>query len=175
MKLIIRVHPAEEWAKSKVSIKLGEFSRSISKNLDNILVIDSTEHLNTFSLVPYVHTGLIWVTSAGVDLVVRGVPVIAAAKPKYQGLGIVDEPATQEEYFRLIDYYSRGEQKVSADQIQKAKEYLYMVFKGFSFEAHSTTWRAYSCVLNHMPHQHEHDRFYRILLKLELAPDKIQV
>ena len=171
IKLIIRVHPAEEWVKAKVSIKLGAFSRSISEGMENVLVIDSTEKLNTFSLVPYAHTGIIWVTSAGVDLVVRGVPVIAAAKPKYQGLGIVNEPATQEEFFALIDYYSKTEKKVSADQIQKAKEYLYMVFRGFSFEAHSNTWRASSCILNNMPHQQEHDRFYKILLKLEPAPD----
>jgi hypothetical protein len=171
LKLIIRVHPGEEWVKSKVVIKMGEFALNQARGIKNILIIDSSEKLNTFSLVPFIHVGLVWLTSAGVDLVVRGIPVISAALPKYSGLGIVEEPKTSKEYFNLIDFYANSEKGPTSEQIQKAKEYLYLVFKGFSFEAQGRTFRAMSCKLGNMPSQEEHDRFYKILLKLEPSPD----
>ncbi len=173
LKLIVRAHPGEGLVKAKVAIKMGEFAKQISKEISNVLVIDDTEKLNTFSLIPFVHAGLVWITSAGADMVVRGIPVISGAMPKYTGLGIVDEPKTQEEYFSLIDNYSKSEIKPTAEQILKAKEYLHLVFKGFSFEAQGRTFRANSCKLNKMPSQAEHDRFYKILLGLEPAPDQI--
>jgi hypothetical protein len=170
-KLIIRVHPGEEWVKGKVKIKLGEFSTNESKGLENVLVINSDEKLNTFTLIPYLNAGLVWLTSAGADLVARGVPVIAAAKPKYHGLGIVEEPRTKKEYFGLLDEYTSEKLTPSNQQVVKAMEYLYVVFKGFSFEAQGRSFRAMTCKFNNMPSQEEHDRFYRILLEEDKAPD----
>lgn len=172
LKLIIRAHPAEEWVKSKVTVKLGEFSRSITQGINNILVIDSSEKVNTFSLLPVIDYGLVWLSSIGVDLVVRGIPVIAAAKPKYSELGIVEEPESISEFFAKIESFSKETVRSTPDKIQAAKEYLYVVFKGFSFEAQGRTYRADSCKMNKMPNQEEHDRFYRILLKLEPSPDR---
>ena len=172
LKLIIRAHPGEEWVKSKVKIRLGQFANKLTKGISNILVIDSDQKLNTFSLIPFVHTGLVWVSSAGVDLVARGVPVISAASPKYCNLGIVAEPKTKEEFFNLLELHSKNNLRPTKEQIEKAKEYLYLVFKGFSFEAYGRNFRATTCILNSMPSQEEHDRFYRILLKLEPAPDQ---
>ncbi len=173
IKLIIRAHPGEEWVKSKVVIKIGDFAKTIVKQQKNILVINDSEKVNTFSLLPNTSVGLVWITSAGVDMVVRGVPVIAAANPKYSGMGIVEEPKSKEDFFRLIDEFSKKEVRPTLDQIQKAKEYLYLVFKGFSFEAQGRNFRASTCRLNDMPTQEEHDRFYRILLRLEQAPDRV--
>ena len=38
----------------------------------NIYILPSSDSTNTFSLVPYLRAGLVWLSSAGVDLVVRG-------------------------------------------------------------------------------------------------------
>jgi hypothetical protein len=171
LKLIVRAHPAEEWVKEKVAIKMGLFAKELAVGHSNILVIDSGEILNTFSLIPFVHTGLVWVTSAGVDMVARGIPVITAAKPKYTGMGIVEEPETIEAFFDLINKFASNDLRPSIEQMQKAKEYLYLVFKGFSYKAQGQSYRALSCKLGNMPDQEEHDMFYKILLKLEKAPD----
>jgi hypothetical protein len=172
LKLIIRAHPGEQWVLGKVKIKLGSFAEEISLGVENILVIDSAEKINTFSLIPFIHCGLVWISSIGVDLVARGIPVIAAAKPKYTKLGIVDEPKSVEDFFDHIKSISQKSMKPTVEQVKAAKEYLYVVFKGFSFEAQGRTFRADSCKLDSMPSQEEHDRFYRILLKLEPAPDR---
>lgn len=171
-KLIIRAHPGEEWVESKVKIKMGTFSKKVAEGIPNILVIDYLEKINTFSLIPYTKVGLVWLSSAGVDFVVRGVPVIAVANAKYSGLGIMEEPTTEEEYYTLLDKYDQGNIVPNESQKQKAMEYLYLVFKGFSFEAFGKNFSANTTKMNKMFNQKEHDTFYKIILGLVPAPDK---
>lgn len=173
-KLIIRIHPGEEWVTTKVKIKLGAFSKDLLSDNENIHVIDSNVKINTFSLIPFVKAGLVWISSVGVDMVVRGVPVISTAKPKYHGLGVVEEPKSIEEYFRKIEELANKQDVTpSKEQIVKAKEYLYLVFKGFSFEAMGRNFRANTYKFGNMKSKAEHDRLYRILVKEEPSPDSI--
>jgi hypothetical protein len=171
-KLIIRAHPGEEWVESKVKIKMGTFSKKVAEGIPNILVIDYLEKINTFRLIPYTKVGLVWLSSAGVDFVVRGVPVIAVANAKYSGLGIMEEPTTEEEYYTLLDKYDQANIIPTESQKQKAMEYLYLVFKGFSFEAFGKNFSANTTIMNRMSNQKEHDTFYKIILGLIPAPDK---
>jgi hypothetical protein len=172
LKLIVRAHPAERWIGAKCAIYMADVARKAAEGLNNVLVIDSSERLNTFSLVPFLRAGLAWLSSAGVDLVVRGVPTVAAAKPKYSGLGIVHEPGSKAEYFELLERWGRHIERPHREQITQGKRYLHMVFKGFSFEAGARDYRAMGCRLGSMPNQDEHDRFYRILIGDEPMPDR---
>lgn len=169
LKLIIRAHPGEVWFGAKAPIKMGEVARRLAHGVPNVLVIDGAEKLNTFTLLPWVQAGLVWLSSIGVDLVVRGVPVLAAASPKYSGLGIVSEPASPEEYFRLLEAWSGARPAITESQIQAAKEYLYIVFKGFSYEAWGRDFLATSARLGSPRNPEEHDAFFRALV--EEAPD----
>ena len=163
-KLIIRAHPAEVWVNGKVRIKMAEVARHHSQGASNIHIIEAKEKVNTFTLLPFVQGGLVWLSSVGVDMVVRGVPVIAAARPKYTGMGIVKEPASTGQYFAVLDEWLRSAPRPSAQQVLMAKQYLYIVFKGFSYEAWSKNTFITGCRLNAMPNQAEHDAFYQALV-----------
>ncbi len=171
LKLIVRAHPAELWMGGKCIIYLGQVARVAAASYPNIHVIDSTQGVNTFSLVPFARAGLAWLSSAGVDFVVRGLPAAVAAKPKYGGLGIVEEPASRPEYFALLERWATRVERPTAGQMTQGKRYLHMVFKGFSFEAGGRNYRATGCLMDRMPNQSEHDRFYRILVGDEPMPD----
>jgi len=173
LKLVIRAHPAERWIGAKCAIFLGEFARAEAAGLANVHVIDSAEGTNTFSLIPFARAGLVWLSSAGVDFVVRGLPAVVAAKPKYAGLGIVAEPATREAYFAQLDSWAQRAARPTAAQVTQGKRYLHMVFKGFSFEAAGRNYRATGLRLGAMPNQAEHDRFYRIIAGDEPMPDLV--
>jgi len=164
IKLIIRAHPAEVWVQSKVRIKMAQAAEEYALGAPNIHVIAAEEKINTFTLLPFTQGGLVWLSSVGVDMVVRGVPVITSARPKYMGLGIVEEPATQVDYFAMLERWACEPPRPSAKQILAAKQYLYVVFKGFSFEAWSKNTYLTGCRLNEMPNQAEHDTFYRELV-----------
>jgi hypothetical protein len=172
LKLVVRAHPAERWIGPKCRIYMGEVARKAAAGLNNVLVIDSSDRLNTFSLVPFLRAGLAWLSSAGVDMVVRGVPVAVAANPKYSGLGIVEEPASRDEYFALLERWAANMERPSREQVTQGKRYLHMVFKGFSFEAGGRDYRAMGCRLGAMPSQEEHDQFYRILIGDAPMPDQ---
>ena len=170
--LVIRAHPAEVWAKSKVRIKLGDWAEKLSEGCDNILVIKGEDTINTFYLLPRIKCGLVWLSSIGVDLVVRGIPVICAAQPKYSGLGFVHEPDTKEKYFDVIRMYGDMEKNpTTEDERTMAKKYLFVVFKGFSFPAQGKDYSAKTMRLNAMPHQEAHDYFFKILEGEEKRPD----
>ncbi|WP_184414914.1 capsular polysaccharide export protein, LipB/KpsS family [Rhodocyclus tenuis] len=174
-KLIVRAHPAEQWVGAKCSVKMGSVAKKYAAGADNILVIDGDSPVNTFSLLPFVRAGLAWLSTAGVEMTVRGVSVAVAARAKYAGFGIVDEPSSVEEYFNLVDKWSGFYSRPDSEQILAGKRYLYLVFKGFSFPAFGSDFSAATCLINRMPFQDEHDRFYDILLGEEPMPDAIEV
>lgn len=171
LKLVFRAHPAERWIGDKCVVYMGEVARRHAARLGNVHVIDSNEGVNTFSLIPFACAGLAWLSSAGVDFVVRGLPAVVAARPKYSGMGIVEEPGTREEYFNLLGRWAGQAERPTLDQILRGKRYLHMVFKGFSFEAGARNYCATSLRLCAMPNQAEHDRFYRIITGDEAMPD----
>ena len=172
LKLVVRAHPAEQWIGSKCVVFIAEVAAAASSGAPNIYVLPSSDPTNTFSLVPYLRAGLIWLSSAGVDLVVRGVPACVAASPKYRDLGITEEPTSREDYFRLLENWGRTAVRPTASQISAGRSYLHLVFKGFSFEASSRNYRATGLRLGAMPDQAEHDHFYRIILGEEPMPDR---
>jgi hypothetical protein len=171
LKLVVRAHPAERWIGGKCAIYIGDVARKAAAGMANVHVIDSAESVNTFSLIPFARAGLAWLSSVGVDFVVRGLPTVVAARPKYSGLGIVSEPESVAAYFALLEKWALQGSRPDSCQIKQGKRYLHMVFKGFSFEAGGRDYRATGLKLGAMLNQAEHDRFYRIILGDEAMPD----
>jgi hypothetical protein len=172
LKLIVRAHPAERWVGSKCMVHMGPLARREAKGAPNILILDSEDTVNTFALLPFARAGLAWLSSAAVDFVVRGVPTMVAARPKYAAMGIVYEPTTRQEYFAQLERWKERAERPSPESVSQGKRYLHVVFKGFSFEAGARNYRATDLRLNRMPSQTEHDTFYRILLGDDPMPDK---
>jgi hypothetical protein len=98
---------------------------------------------------------------------------MAAGRPKYTGLGVVEEPASREIYFATLARWAESAPRPSAEQIRAGKQFLHMVFKGFSFEAGSRTYYADQLFLGAMPSQEEHDRFFSILIGESPQPDGV--
>jgi|694.fasta_scaffold34086_4 hypothetical protein len=172
-KLIVRVHPAELWVGGKCRSPVGPIARNLASGLANVLVVDAHEKCNTFALAPFIRAGLAWVSTAGPELTARGIPVICGAKPKYSGMGICAEPASREEFFALLGRHAAGVEPPSEAQRVRAMQYLYLVFKGFSFDAFSPTYTARGCRMHGRALQAEHDRFYRIIAGDEPMPDQL--
>ena len=171
-KLIVRVHPAELWVGQKCRSPVGPIARGLASGLANVLVIDANEKCNTFALAPFIRAGLTWVSTAGPELTARGIPVICGAKPKYSGMGFCDEPANRDEFFAALGRHAASSRPPSEEQRLMAMQYLYLVFKGFSFDAFSPTYTARGCRMTGRVLQAEHDRFYRIIAGDEPMPDQ---
>ena len=162
--LIARAHPAEaRMPRGKRVVRMGDVAREATGGARNVLVISGDEDTSTYALLPGLAGGLVWMSSIGADMVARGIPVIAAARPKYHDLGLVDEPSTAAEYFVALARLAEGGVHPNPRQQADARQYLSLVFSEFSFEAFSPSYRAVGLLLDGPSSPKDAEVFYRIV------------
>lgn len=159
--LVIRAHPDEVWQKAKA--RIGDLAMEMARDIKNVLVIPGTSDVNTFTLMERSDVGLAWVSNFGLDMALRGKPVILAAAAQYGFTGICLVPQTQEEYFETIGKVFQTGWKPEVQAITEAKMYQYIVFKQMSLKADSANYRSMHYRLREGGMTPEQDRFYRIL------------
>jgi hypothetical protein len=161
--LIVRAHPDEARLGGKVVLRMGEIARAMTAGAPNVFVIGGDEDVSSYALMRDLSGGLVWISSIGVDMVARGISVLATARPKYHELGLVDEPRTPAEYFAALTRLATSSTSATADQQARAREYLNIVFSEFSFEAFSPSYRARDLFLEGPASPPDAEVFYRIL------------
>ncbi len=77
----------------------------------------------------------------------------------------VAEPSSPGEYFDLIDRWAVQRPPITPAQVLNAKRYLYIVFKGFSYEAFGRDFLATSTRFGSPHNPEEHDTLYRALVE----------
>jgi hypothetical protein len=159
--LVIRAHPDEVWQKAKT--RIGDLAAEMAKDMKNVLVIPGTSGVNTFTLMERSDAGLAWVSNFGLDMALRGKPVILAASAQYAYTGICLVPRTQEEYFEAMGKVLETGWKPEVQAITEAKMYHYVVFKRMSLKSDSKDYRSIHYRLREGGMTPDQDRFYRIL------------
>lgn len=163
LNLIVRAHPDEAFIRQKVVVRMGELARAMADGADNVFVIGGDEDVSSYALMPGLAGGLVWISSIGVDLVARGISVLAAARPKYHGLELVEEPETIPAYWSALERLAVSRAAPSEEQRTRARRYLDLVFAQFSFEAFSPSYRARDLFLEGPGSPPDADVFYRIV------------
>lgn len=164
-RLVIRAHPDELMLEKagKLVLRMGEVAVQVALGVPNVYVIQGRESISTYGLIQVSHVGLVWMSTIGVDIVVRGRPVLAAARPKYSGLGIVEEPKTREDYFAILERLAREPEAPTQEQREMGKKYLAILSREFSYESFSATYRATGIHLSGHAPRGEFETFYRML------------
>ena len=169
-KLVIRAHPDEHFLANKIVVKIGDVASAAARGAENILVIKGDEDVSTYALIPSAHAGLVWLSTIGADMIVRGCPVITAARAKYSGLGVAHEPDSPEAYFHTIERLAREHTCASDSQKLAAKQYLAVLSEEFSYDAFTKDYRGRNIRLSGHRPGGEADTFYRVLVG-ELPPE----
>jgi hypothetical protein len=162
-RLVIRAHPDEAWIRHKVSVRMGEIAHELAGDASNVHIVGGHEDVSTYALMPGISGGLVWISSVGADMTARGIPVIAAARPKYHELGFVEEPETVAAYFDAMERLAARSAAPSTEQQLRARQYLKVVFSTFSFEAFSPSYRARDLFLDGPGSPPDAEVFYRIV------------
>jgi hypothetical protein len=144
-------------------VRMGEVARQMARGAPNVLVIAGNEDVSSYALMPGLAGGLVWISSIGVDMVARGIPVLAAARPKYHDLEVVAEPSTIADYFEALQRLATTAAHPTPEQKVRARQYLNVVFSTFSFDAFSPSYRARDLFLEGPASPSDADVFYRIL------------
>jgi hypothetical protein len=128
---IFKEHPSSEFYPTR-DISLRDHFRQRSSN---ILFLDRTADFSTESLL---HTADAVVTvagTAGVEFAAAaGIPPIMAGQCHYTGLGFTIDPASKEEYFRLlkrvgmVEQLTKAQQKIAQETFLYSERYAYFPF-----------------------------------------------
>jgi hypothetical protein len=95
--LVIRAHP---WESKRPSVPGVEHRlRATFPELPaNVHVVAPTDPVNTYSLMTIADLGLVYLSTTGLEMALRGLPVVAAGHPHYSGRGFTIDPGSPEDY-----------------------------------------------------------------------------
>lgn len=123
--LLLKPHPVEirpefpEKAPNETLASLIE-----GKTMSNNIVLIHPQMFSLKELSKYMTCGLIWRSSAALELTYLRTPTIIAGNPVYNVLDL-NYPRSREHYFQLIE--NVRELKVSSSQIEDVAKYLYIL------------------------------------------------
>jgi hypothetical protein len=131
VQLVVRVHPGERLMKGPSM--LGVIERALPGQPEHIHVISPDEKLNTYDCMEIAGLGLAYTTTVGMEMAMRGVPVILAGVTHYRGRGFTFDPSSWNEYYatleRLLSYLPAN--RLSQEQVETAWNYAYRFFFDF--------------------------------------------
>ncbi len=134
VQLVVRVHPGERLMKGP-SI-LGVIDAALPSRPEHIHVVGPLEKVNTYDLMEIAALGLAYTTTVGMEMAMRGVPVIVAGDTHYRGRGFTLDPSTWEEYFATLDraLAELPRYRLTMQQVETAWNYAYRFFFEFPLD-----------------------------------------
>lgn len=132
--LVVRVHPGERLMKGPSMV--GVIERAVPERPEHIHIIGPNEKVNTYDLMEIASLGLAYTTTVGMEMAMRGVPVILAGQTHYRGRGFTHDPTTYDEYFGMLDGLLSGSSagRLNEKQVETAWNYAYRFFFDFPID-----------------------------------------
>lgn len=132
--LVVRIHPGEQITKGPSVAAVVE--RALPGGItDHIHLVAADAPVNTYDLIEIASMGLVYTTTAGLEMAMSGLPVIAIGQTHYRGRGFTLDPDSWETYFELLGEVIASPEKylLSQPQVDSAWEYAYRFFFEYPF------------------------------------------
>jgi hypothetical protein len=131
VQLIIRIHPGEVLVHGQSMV---EVVRQVMPRLPgHIRLIGPRDTVNTYDLIEVADLGLVYTTTVGMEMAMKGLPVIVAGQTHYRGRGFTYDPDSWVAYFKLLGQMldHPANFQLSRAQIERALQYIYGFFFDF--------------------------------------------
>lgn len=127
--LLVRVHPAETKLPGKQTREpLGAHLREAFPRLPaNVSIIGSEDQVSSYALMDDCDVGLVFTSTTGVELALRGKPVIVAGRSHYRDKGFTVDVSSPDEFEAALDAALREPRSV-APSLDLARRYAYLFF-----------------------------------------------
>lgn len=123
--LIVKVHPAEEIHGTHLSF-LSFIHSKFPELHENIKILPPKTEISTYGLFDIADYGIVYTSTAGLEMVIRGFPVITTAQTHYRERGFTFDAADKEEYFDLLENVEKLE--TTPKMMDLANKYGYLHF-----------------------------------------------
>lgn len=127
--LVIRIHPAETKLSGRESReRMHEaLSRRIAELPANVIVVPSEDNVSSYELMDDADFGLVYSSTAGLEMALAGKPVIVAARTHYRGKGFTVDVSSPTEFDVAIDEIVSSPSIPRAD-VDLARRYAALFF-----------------------------------------------
>jgi len=128
IQLVIRIHPGE------ALVKHGSIHEMIKHSLpelpEHIHVIEPGADVNTYDLMDLASLGLVYTTTVGLEMALRGIPVVVSGKTHYRKRGFTHDPDSWVQYFKILSMLLGNirSARLTEDQVGLAWKYTYLFF-----------------------------------------------
>ncbi len=145
IQLVIRIHPGEILTREYSMVDVVR--QTLPELPEYIHVINPEEKVNTYDLVDITDVGLVYTTTVGLEMALKGIPVIVAGQTHYRNRGFTYDPASWVDYFKLLGMILEkpSQYRLDKEKIQLAWKYAYHFFYTFPlpFPWHIKVWQDY--------------------------------
>lgn len=145
IQLVIRIHPGEILTREYSMVDVVR--QTLPELPEYIHVIQPEEKVNTYDLVEITDVGLVYTTTVGLEMALKGIPVVVAGQTHYRDRGFTFDPNSWVEYFKLLGMILEDPKqfKLNKEKIAIAWKYAYHFFYTFPlpFPWHIKVWQDY--------------------------------
>lgn len=123
--LIVKVHPAEKIHGTHLSF-LSYIHSKFPELPENIIILPPKSEINTYALFDIADYGIVYTSTAGLEMAIKGLPVITAAHTHYRKKGFTFDATDKKEYFDLLE--NTGKLEMTPKMMDLADKYGYLHF-----------------------------------------------
>lgn len=125
LQLLIRIHPSElyGWIESRQFV-LKELEKHFDRLPENVFVIPPDSKINTYKAMMNCDTVLIYGTTAGLEMLCMGIPVIVSGRAWIRNKKLCKAVSTPEEFIVALNELPRGSRLNEAEH-RRALKYAY--------------------------------------------------
>ena len=132
VQFVVRIHPGEMLSKgpSVADVVRRALSATSSALPEHIHLIPADAKVNSYDIFEIADLGLVYTTTAGLEMAMSGVPVIAVGNTHYRGKGFTLDADSWEAYFATLENVlaSPAEYRLTRAQVDRAWAYAYRFF-----------------------------------------------
>lgn len=130
--LYIKPHPGEKYDSSSSLKGVVDYIFERFPQLpNNVTIIYPEFKLKTYDLFQYIDLGIIYSGTLGLEMLLKGVAVVATGKTPFGGLGLAEEPRSIEEYRDIL---------LNQSDLKKAQQDKVELFAYFYFVRTLVPW-----------------------------------
>ena len=133
VQFIMRIHPGEKYTSGP---SVGDIvDQHFSELPEHVHLIRANDLINTYDLISIANLGLTYTTTVGMEMAMHGLPVVVSGKTHYRERGFTLDPASWDEYFRILDFFCAAPDSFvyTEENIRLAKRYAYHFFFDYPF------------------------------------------
>jgi hypothetical protein len=146
IQLVIRIHPGEILTREYSMVDVVR--QTLPELPEYIHVIHPEEKINTYDLIDISDLGLVYTTTVGLEMSLKGIPVIVSGNTHYRGRGFTFDPDSWVDYFKILSSIlgDPKSHRLPKEKIDMAWKYAYHFFFTYPrpFPWHVKVWQDYA-------------------------------